>query len=101
MERRSPKRIDRGLVMSAIRLGFGEDVYKQYVEKEIVYSILPEILGPMVCRYIAEVKNRDGKLTIKITSGALKSNLIMQKNVLIIKINEKIGSKFVRDIVFL
>lgn len=47
------------------------------------------------------MKNRDGKLTIKITSGALKSNLIMQKNVLIIKINEKIGSKFVRDIVFL
>lgn len=101
MEKKKPTKMDKGMIISAMRLGFGEDVYKQYVEKEIAYSILPEILGPMVCRYIAEVKNRDGKLTIKITSGALKSNLIMQKNVLIMKINIKIGLKFVRDIVFL
>ena len=44
MERRSPKRIDRGLAMEAIKSMYGEEVFKQYMDKEVAYSILPEIL---------------------------------------------------------
>ena len=31
MERKSPKRIDRGMVMEAIKSMYGEEVFKQYM----------------------------------------------------------------------
>ena len=33
MEKKKPTKMDKGMIISAIRLGFGEDVYKQQVEK--------------------------------------------------------------------
>ena len=63
MERKSPKRIDRGLVMEAIKSMYGEEVFKQYVNKEVAYSILPEILGDVVYSYLSEIKMKDNTLT--------------------------------------
>ncbi len=101
MERKSPKRIDRGLVMEAIKSMYGEEVFKQYMDKEVAYSILPKILGDVVYSYLSEIKMKDNTLTVKVSSSPLKSNLALQKSNIIKQINNKIGCEFVENIVFL
>ena len=53
---------------------YGEEVFKQYMGKEVVYSILPEILGDVVYSYLSEIKMKDNTLTVKVSSSPLKSN---------------------------
>lgn len=89
------------MLADALRLCYGDELYYRYMEKEIIFSILPQILGQMVCSYCSEIKIKDKILTIKVVSSPLKSNLALQKTTIVEKINAEIGTTFVDNIVFL
>lgn len=89
------------MIAEALKLSYGNDIYHRYLEKEILFNVLPQILGTMVCSYFSDTKIKNNKLIIKVMSSHLKSNLLLQKTTIIEKINTEIGGKFVDNIVFL
>jgi hypothetical protein len=101
MKRKEPAKLSNAMLINSLKLGFGEEVYKHYLKNEIAETILPKILGKTICNYFTEIKNKDGIMTIKVNSAALKSNLVLQRTNLIKRINAEIGSQFVNNIVFL
>ena len=59
--------------MEAIKSIYGEEVFKQYMYKEVSYSILPEILGDVVYSYLSEIKMKDTCKPASLLWGAWRS----------------------------
>ncbi|KGN79109.1 hypothetical protein HW49_06965 [Porphyromonadaceae bacterium COT-184 OH4590] len=101
MKKTEPIKISKQAIIESLRLECGDEFYRSFIEKDIASTILPQVLGDVVCSYFTEVKNRDGVMIVKVSSAPLKLNLVLQKSNIIEKINKEIGIKFVDNIVFL
>lgn len=58
------------------------------------------IMGKTIARYTTDIYFREGTLIIKLSSAALRQELLYAKAKLIAKINIEIGKNVVKDIVF-
>lgn len=86
------------------------EVIKEYLEdlkltnklKEYeAIKLWEELLGKSVASRTKEIKIKDGTLYVKIGSTLVKQELLMIKDSIIKKINEKIGDEIINNIVFL
>lgn len=86
------------------------EVIKEYLEdlkltnklKEYeAIKLWEELLGKSVASRTKEIKIKDGTLYVKIGSTLVKQELLMIKDSIIQKINDKIGDEIVNNIVFL
>lgn len=59
-----------------------------------------EIAGETVARYTAEKQIRNQTLFIKLLNPALRSDLSMQKSLLITRLNDHVGAQIITDIRF-
>lgn len=60
-----------------------------------------KLAGGNVARYTNSVSVKDGKLFVKLTSPLLKNDLMMQRSVLMKRLNEKVGQELLNEIIFL
>ena len=79
------------------------DVYrlrKKFDETSVV-SMWPEIMGTAIANRTTQIYIYDKKLFIRLESSVIKNELLMVKQGIIDKLNEKAGSKVILEIVFL
>ena len=71
------------------------------VETARIFSEWADWVGDPVSKHTEPVKLKYGKLYVKVENDAWRSELIYQKFQLIEKINDRIGKKRVKDILFI
>lgn len=60
----------------------------------------PEVMGETIARYTGEVKISDDTLWVKITSPALRQNLMMMRGEITRKMNEHVGAQIIQKVNF-
>jgi predicted nucleic acid-binding Zn ribbon protein len=58
------------------------------------------LMGKTIARYTSAIYFKEGTLIVKLSSAALRQELLYAKSKIILKINTEIGKDIVRDIVF-
>lgn len=58
------------------------------------------IMGKTIARYTTNIYFKEGTLIIKLSSAAIRQELLYAKSKLIVKINTEIGKDVVKDIIF-
>ncbi|MCD8303069.1 MAG: DUF721 domain-containing protein [Prevotellaceae bacterium] len=85
------------------------DVIRRFLRQEGIETPLaqhravalwPEIAGPQISRATRGVWLRDSTLYVKISNPALRQDLMMGRTLLARRLNEKVGSQVVGQIVF-
>ena len=100
MKRKEPSQITQKMLMYSLRAEYGDDFYFNYLENNLITTIIPKILGKTLCSYFSDMKFEDKTLYIKVNSAPLRSNLLMQRGSLIARLNEETGTFLVKEIVF-
>ncbi len=72
----------------------------RYDEKKVI-SGWGELMGNTVSKRTTELSVRNKKLYVKLSSGPIKKELMMNKSKVIQLIAEKFGNSIIEDIVFL
>ena len=81
--------------------GFMQQEHSSQAALEMRASALwPEVVGPGVNRYTTNRWVRDGVLHIHLSSAALKNELMMMRQSLVARLNERVGADALRDIRF-
>lgn len=60
----------------------------------------PEILGPEMASYTANLYIRNGVLYVSMTSSVLRNELFMSRERLVKSLNEHVGSQVIKMIIF-
>lgn len=85
------------------------DILKDYIKENKLDKKLNELdvvasweklLGPTVARYTESLRIQNGTLFVKTTSPALRNELIMMKEEIRRRLNEKAGQELILQIVF-
>ena len=85
----------------AIRLYLGEkQTFNRKLLENRVINSWSELMGSAVASYTSQVEIRRQKLYVTLTSSVLRHNLMLSRQEIIQKINEKIGSEVITDIIF-
>jgi len=58
-----------------------------------------ELMGPVVSRYTSKVEVRGGTLFLQIQNAALRQELMMQRQVIIQRINNHVGAQVLQQII--
>ena len=64
-----------------------------------INNIWREVMGDMVAGYTSSIKVSGNKLLLVISSGPLKHELAYNKENLIKKINDRLGSDFIKEVI--
>lgn len=86
-----------GLIGDFLRQG---ELGKHFAEEQVKEEWM-KLAGGNVARYTKSVSVKDGKLFVKLTSPLLKNDLMMQRSVLMKRLNEKVGQELLNEIIFL
>lgn len=70
----------------------------KFQEKSLIYS-WPEIVGSTISSRTTSVYIKDKKLFVKLNSGPIKKELMMNKQKVIKLIEERFGKEIIEDIV--
>ena len=60
-----------------------------------------KVVGEQISKYTSDLFIRNQSLCVRLSSPALKSNLMMRRNELIQKLNEEVGAYVIADITFI
>lgn len=63
-------------------------------------ALWPQIVGDGINRYTIKRYVRDGVMTVYLSSAALKSELMLNREGIIKRINEALGRVIIREIIF-
>lgn len=66
-----------------------------------VVTMWPEIMGTAVANRTKQIYVHQKKLFVRIESSVVKNELLIVKSAIVDKLNEKIGSQVITDIIFL
>lgn len=66
-----------------------------------VVALWPEIMGTAVANRTKQIYISHKKLFVRIESSVVKNELLMVKTAIIDKLNERVGSQVITEIVFL
>lgn len=78
-------------------------VYKlrRRFDETSLIAFWPELMGKSVANRTKQIFIRDRKLFIRLESSVLKNELVMIRSQILDKMNERVGSKVVDELVFL
>lgn len=85
------------------------DILRQYLRQEGLETPLnetrmvaawAEVMGPVVARYTGDVFVKNQTLYVRLKSPALKANLLMNREAIVRKLNERVGAQVIQNIVF-
>ncbi len=66
-----------------------------------VVAFWPELMGTAISNRTTQIYVSQGKLFVRIESSVIKNELLMVKTGIIEKLNERVGSKVITELVFL
>lgn len=72
----------------------------RYNERKVI-TAWGEIMGNTVSKRTSEISVKDKKLFVKISSGPVKKELMMNKSKVLQLISDKFGPQVIEDIIFL
>lgn len=72
---------------------------KNGVKTAAIEQVWLEIMGEVIAKYTSRLQIVNQKLFITTTSGPLKNELMFQKNLIIDRINEKMGPGTITEVV--
>ncbi|MBY0245174.1 MAG: DUF721 domain-containing protein [Sphingobacteriaceae bacterium] len=78
-------------------------VYKlkgKYDETGIV-NLWPEVMGTAVANRTQQIYVHQKKLFVRVESSVIKNDLLIIRDAIIQKLNDKVGAKVIQEIVFL
>ncbi|MGN1246477.1 MAG: DUF721 domain-containing protein [Muribaculaceae bacterium] len=94
------KRIEAETVGEIInRLLKAENLEEKFDEQRVV-ALWPEIVGQGINRYTVNRYVRDGVLCVTISSAPLRNELMLNRSRLVDRINDFIGKRVIREVVF-
>lgn len=85
------------------------DILRRYLRQESLESPLneqrlidawPEILGPGMAKYTRELHIRNQILYVSLSSSTLRQELMMGRELLVRKLNERVGANVITNIIF-
>ncbi|MGQ8335449.1 DUF721 domain-containing protein [Sunxiuqinia sp. A32] len=85
------------------------DVLKDYIKENSlerklsemdIISFWEELLGPTAARYTLSLRISNGTLFVKTSSPVFRNELIMMKEEIRSRLNQKAGSEIIRQIIF-
>lgn len=79
------------------------DTYKikdKYLETSVI-AHYDEIMGKLIASRTTEISVRQKKLYIRLSSAALKQELVQGKDKIIQLINEGIGAEVIKEVIFI
>ncbi len=85
------------------------DILRQFLRQEgletplnerRMVSAWSEVMGEGVARYTGEVFVKNGVLYVQLKSPALRSNLMMSRDLLVRRLNEFVGAQVIQNIIF-
>lgn len=85
------------------------DILRHYLRQEgletplnerRMVSAWSEVMGAGVARYTGDVFVKNGVLYVQLKSPALRSNLMMSRDVLVRRLNEHVGAQVIQNIIF-
>ena len=88
------------MLLYSLRAVYGDEFYFNYLENNLMTEIIPRVLGTTLCSYFSDMKFENKTLYIKVNSAPFRSNLLMQRNALISRLNDEAGAFLVKEIVF-
>ncbi len=68
------------------------------LDQSSIASVWADVLGATIDKYTSGIHLRKGNLSVKISSAALKNELIYEKEKLIEKLNARLGAEKIRSI---
>lgn len=71
---------------------------RQFKEQEVC-RLWPEVVGGMIASRTQSVQMSDGKLFVRFTSSVVKHEILLEKEGLLKRLNERMGEKLIKDIV--
>lgn len=95
MRRSNTERIDT-IVQQFMRLNGIETPYNQYR----LIQAWPIVMGSLIQRYTGDIFIKNQTLHVKITSPAVKQNLLMEHRSIARKLNEYVDAQVIEDIHF-
>jgi predicted nucleic acid-binding Zn ribbon protein len=60
----------------------------------------PEVMGEMIAGYTQNLYIRNQTLFVHMTNPALRADLSMERKEIVRKLNEKVGSQVISDVIF-
>ena len=60
----------------------------------------PEVMGEMIAGYTQNLYIRNQTMFVHMTNPALRADLSMQRKEIVRRLNEKVGSQIITDIIF-
>ena len=76
-----------------------EDIEDAVLEQKAL-RLWQQVVGPGVNRMTTERYVENGVITMKITSAALRNDLMLTRTAIIAQLNELVGKPVIREIVF-
>lgn len=64
-------------------------------------SSWPQVAGEQIASLTRDIYIRNGVLNVKLKSPAMRSDLMMRRSELVMKLNGQVGASVITDIVFL
>ena len=95
MRKSNTERVD-AVIRQFLRINGIETPYNQYR----LVQAWPVVMGPLIQRHTADIFIKNQTLHVKITSPAIKQNLMMEHRALARKLNEHIGAQVIEDVHF-
>ena len=95
MRKCNTERID-AVIQQFMRINGIETPYNQYR----LIEAWPEVMGPVVKQYTADIFIKNQTLHVQLTSPAIKQTLMMEHRALARKLNEHVGAQVIEDIHF-
>lgn len=70
------------------------------LDEQRVSALWPDVVGQGINRYTMSRSVKDGVLYVRISSAPLRQELVLNRSILIKRLNEAVGREVIRDIVF-
>lgn len=83
-----------------LRLFLRQEGLETPLNERRVVAVWPEVMGEAVARYTGELFVKNGVLYVQLKSPALRSNLMMGREALVRRLNERVGAQVIQSIVF-
>ena len=88
-------------IHSVLKNYFKKSGLEQPIEQYQTLQEWPSLVGKTIAQVTEPQQIKDGKLFVKVQSDAWRNELIFYKQDMLIKINEKMGSKTINEIILL
>lgn len=95
------KRQDTQSIESVLKQMFQDPQYAEKLGEARVLELWPEVTDEVTKRRTTQIYVKNRKLFVRVSSPALKSNLLMQVKALTATLNEKAGAEVIDSIVLL